>query len=87
VAFYYVDIMVEDDISQVESHDQWYKEYHPGGIFGKTSVFIIIILLLSFCLLCAMDVCGLMFCKSTRLTVCKISEDDGSHRRRVGCEG
>ena len=28
--------MFEDDLSDVESHQKWYKEYHPGGILGIT---------------------------------------------------
>ena len=33
VAFYEVDVMVEDDVRHVENYWYWYKEYHPGGIF------------------------------------------------------
>jgi hypothetical protein len=28
--------MVEDDARHVENYWYWYKEYHPGGIFGIT---------------------------------------------------
>jgi hypothetical protein len=36
VAFHDVRIMFEDDMSDVESHQEWYEEYHPGGILGIT---------------------------------------------------
>jgi hypothetical protein len=36
VAFHDVRIMFEDDLSDVESHQKWYEEYHPGGILGIT---------------------------------------------------
>jgi hypothetical protein len=36
VAFYDVKIMFDDDVSDVESHQKWYKEYHPGGILWTT---------------------------------------------------